>query len=443
MKKISIIGFGRFGKILYRLLQDDFHITIFTRSEIPQEETTDFTSNTTIAHTLEEVYANETIFYAVPIVLFEEIIKNHQPYIQPRHVLIDVLSVKVHPKHVFTTYTSNQQVLLTHPMFGPDSSKDGFEDLPIIMDKFKTSEETYSFWKDFFASKKLRVIEMSAEEHDKLAAKSQGLTHFIGRLLERVNFEPSPIDSLGSKKLYEVKEQTCNDTWELFIGLQTYNPYTKHMRLTIGDAYTYLYNRLLPKQLNPDHITFGIQGGMGSFNEEALMSYVTKHTIKNYKTAYLYTSEKVLKHLYEGDIDFGLFAIANATGGLVEESIQAMAKYQFAIKEDFTILIRHFLMKRKDVQTQDITTIMAHPQVFKQCEQTLQERYPYLTLQSGEGDLVDTAAAAAELAKGNLSPTTAILGPKTLAEHFDFDIIAEELQDKKDNLTRFLVVARQ
>ncbi len=86
---------------------------------------------------------------------------------------------------------------------------------------------------------------------------------------------------------------------------------------------------------------------------------------------------------------------------------------------------------------------MAHPQVFKQCEQTLRATYSHLTLMSGEGDLVDTAKAAEELAKGNLPSTTAILGPKTLADHYHFDIIAKDLQDKKDNLTRFLVVARQ
>ena len=65
-------------------------------------------------------------------------------------------------------------------MFGPDSSKNGFKNLPIVIDKFLTRNETYTFWKNYFKEKKLRVIELTAEEHDKLAANSQGLTHFIG-----------------------------------------------------------------------------------------------------------------------------------------------------------------------------------------------------------------------------------------------------------------------
>lgn len=443
MEKITIIGFGRFGKILYRLLKDDFAVTIFNRSDIPEEDRTNFTPQTTIVKTLDGAYRNKTIFYAIPIPVFDEVIQEHKSHITDTHILVDVLSVKLHPQQIFTKYLEGHtQALLTHPMFGPDSSKNGFEGLPIILDKFKASDETYAFWKNFFESKKLRVLEMSADQHDQLAANSQGLTHFIGRLLEKIDFKPTPIDSLGSKKLQEVKEQTCNDTWELFIGLQTYNPYTKTMRIRIGEAYDYLYNKMLPKQVHSDYITYGIQGGMGSFNEEALQSYLDRKGILHYKTEYLYTSEKVLKNLHEGTIDCGLFAISNSTGGLVEESMQAMAKYRFSIVEDFTILIRHFLMKRKDVSQEAITTIMAHPQVFRQCAQTVAKHFPHLRLVSGEGDLVDTARAAHELAHGNISKETAILGPQTLAKHFDFDIIASELQDKKDNLTRFLLVTR-
>ncbi|MDE2026650.1 MAG: prephenate dehydrogenase/arogenate dehydrogenase family protein, partial [Patescibacteria group bacterium] len=328
MKTVTIIGFGRFGQTLYRLIKDDFKITIYNRSDIPWEVQQNFTQQTKIVKTLKQAYESNTIFFTVPINSIETLLQEHKMFIASSHVLIDVLSVKIHPKHMFEKYTPDSQILLTHPMFGPDSSKNGFEGLPIILDKFKTKEETYTFWKDYFIGKKLRVLEMSADEHDRLAAKSQGMTHFIGRLLEKAEFQSTPIDSLGTKKLLEVKDQTCNDTWELFTDLQVYNPYTKEMRITVGKAYDTLYNNLLPKQIHENYITYGIQGGVGSFNEEALQTYISKHKIAHHKTEYLYTSEKVLKNLHEGIIDFGIFAISNSTGGLVEESIQAMAKYR-------------------------------------------------------------------------------------------------------------------
>lgn len=443
MKKISIIGFGRFGKTLYRLLKEDFIIQIFDRGNI-ETANLELTKNTIVTQSLEEIYNSDFTFFAVPISEFEKTIKVHKKFFNPNSVLIDVLSVKTHAKKIFSKYVKNEniQILLTHPMFGPDSSKSGFTGLPIILDSFRTNRDTYSFWEDYFMKKKLNVVEMSAEEHDKLAADSQGLTHFVGRLLEGTHFSKTPIDSMGTKKLHEVMEQTIHDTWQLFSDLQTYNPYTKKMRLKLGKAYGDLYNKLLPTRVNSKYIIYGIQGGIGSFNEEAIKNYTEKNNIKKYKIKYLYTSDKVLRNLHEGNIDYGLFAITNSTGGIVEESIQALAKYPSVIVSDFQILVRHFLMKRKDVDSSKVNTIIAHPQVFAQCENKLKTKFTNYKLVSGERDLVDTAKAAEYLNNGKLPKSYAVLGPMGLAKKYNFDIIAENLQDREDNFTRFLLVKR-
>jgi prephenate dehydrogenase len=426
MKKVAIVGFGRFGKTLKSLLENDFESIIINKENA------------------KDIINTDVIFYCVPISAFESVIKSHKKYFKDNHLLVDVLSVKMHPKKIFEKYLKGlkTQAILTHPMFGPDSSKDGFDGLPMIMDKFKASKENYNFWKNFFVNKGLRIIEMSAQEHDQLAANSQGVTHFIGRLLEKFNFKSTEIDSLGSKKLQEVMGQTCNDTWQLFNDLQNFNPYTKTMRIKLGRTYDLLYNQLLPKKINRKKIIFGIQGGKGSFNEEAIIFYINKNKIKKYQIKYLYTSEKVLKNLHEGNIDYGLFAIQNAVGGVVEESTHAMAKYKFKIVEEFQILIRHFLMKRKDVKIEDIKTIMAHPQNFRQCKDNLAKKYPNLRQVSGQGDLVDTAKSAEALANNKLEKNIFILGPKNLAKIYDLEIINEDLQDSKNNLTTFFLVSR-
>ena len=426
MKKVAIVGFGRFGKTLKRLLDQDFELTIVNRKNA------------------EEIVNSEVVFYCVPISTFESVIKSHKKYFRENQLLIDVLSVKMHPKKVFEKHLRGlkTQALLTHPMFGPDSSKNGFDGLPMIMDKFKTSEDNFIFWKNFFSKKGLKVIEMTAKKHDQLAANSQGLTHFIGRLLEKFDFKPTEIDSLGTKKLLEVMGQTCNDTWQLFNDLQNFNPYTKAMRIKLGRTYDLLYNQLLPKRINRKKIIFGIQGGKGSFNEEAIIFYVKNNAIKKFQVKYLFTSEKVLKNLNEGNIDFGLFAIQNAVGGVVEESTHAMAKYKFKIVEEFQVLIRHFLMKRKDISVSEIKTIMAHSQNFRQCKDNLSKKYPGLKQVSGQGDLLDTARCAEALAKNEIDKNTAILGPKILANIYGLEIIDEDLQDNTNNLTTFFLVSR-
>ncbi len=443
MKKISIVGFGRFGRTLYRLIKDDFTIVLYNKNSIALGDI-ELSKNTNVTQDVQKVYESDVIFYAVPISTFETVIMSHKKYIKPHHVLIDVLSVKMHPARIFTFYLANteSQILLTHPMFGPDSAQNSFEGLPIILTQFRIDEKEYLYWKTYFENKKLRVIEMSAEEHDRIAANTQGVTHFIGRLLEEYDFKKTQIDSLGTKKLLEIKEQTCNDTWQLFSDLQQYNPYTKKMRLRLGQAYDTVYNKLLPKQVDPAQITFGIQGGKGSFNEEAIFHFLKTAHVPAYTVKYLYTSKQVLEALHIGEIDVGQFAIHNSVGGIVEESIEAMAAYKFNIIGQFAIKISHALMIRADTDFSEITTIMSHSQVFAQCKQTLLKKYPQLEQASGNGDLIDHAMVAKHLSENRLPKNVATMGSKILAEIYNLKIIEDNLQDAQENYTSFLQVSR-
>lgn len=438
-KHISIVGFGRFGQTLYRLLKSDFAITIYDTASIQNVP-----PGATIAKTLQQVYQNDTIFFAVPISAFQQVIADHALYFESRHTLLDVLSVKVHPAAVFKKHlkTNAPQVLLTHPMFGPDSSKNGFAELPIIIDKFTATQTVYDFWTHYFASKNLRVVDMSAEQHDKMAANSQGLAHFVGRLLDEFNMQETPIDSVGATNLLELKRQTCNDTWQLFTDLQHYNPYTQTMRLQLGKAYDKVYNNLLPAQVHPQHITIGIQGGKGSFNEEAVTYWLERSGITNYVLKYLYTTENVLKALHKGEIDHGQFAIHNSVGGIVTESITAMAAHKFTIIEEFGIKISHALMIHPNAKLGDIKNIMSHPQVFAQCKHTLAQKYPQLAQTPGTGELIDHANVAKHLAAGTLPPSTAVMGSKILAELYGLTLVEDNLQDAYDNYTSFLMVKR-
>lgn len=188
---------------------------------------------------------------------------------------------------------------------------------------------------------------------------------------------------------------------------------------------------------------YGIQGGKGSFNEQAVLDYLKRHSITDFEIKYLYTTENVLREVANGFVDYGQFAIHNSQGGIVEESLDAMSIYTFKVVEQFSIEIKHFLMKRKDVDLSEIKTVMAHPQVFLQCTHNMAKKYPNLRQVSGEGDLVDTAKAAQAVFSGDLEKTTAILGPKILSEIYNLDIIEGDLQDLDNNLTSFVLVERR
>ena len=61
---------------------------------------------------------------------------------------------------------------------------------------------------------------------------------------------------------------------------------------------------------------------------------------------------------------------------------------------------------------------------------------------TGIGDYMDTAKAAYGVAVGNIMKDTAILGPRILAIMYNLDVVDENLQDSKNNLTTFFMVKR-
>ncbi len=441
---VAVIGFGRFGQLWSSILKDDFNIKVFDSANASE--------STAREHGVDFVPLNEalecgTIFYCVPISEFEKTITVHSEILAKldgQRTLIDVLSVKLHPKAVFEKYLpEGVQAILMHPMFGPDSVRsNGLAGQPIVMDRFRVSDKDFDFWKDYFAEKQMRVIEMDADEHDKLAAQSQGVTHFIGRILGEFGLEPTPIDTLGAKKLQEIQTQVCHDTWQLFVDLQTYNPHTRDMRLKISDAQTKIFNQLLPNRIYKDRLVVGIQGGRGSFNEEAARYYLSRTPDVPFELHYLHTTENVLRALHEGTVDRGQFAIHNSLGGIVTETVLATARYRFDIIEEFGIKIAHALMISQDADFNEVDTIMTHPQVLKQCHTNLEMKYSKLKQTSGEGDLVDHAKVAELLGKGELPKNIATMGSRTLASINNLKVIEDNLQDLDSNFTSFLWVQR-
>ena len=98
-----------------------------------------------------------------------------------------------------------------------------------MMDKTRVNNKIFNYWKTFFKNQNINIIEMSPDEHDKIAARTQGITHLLGRTLKNFGIQKTSIDTKGYRDLIDLVEQTCNDTWALYSDLQLYNPYTNSM----------------------------------------------------------------------------------------------------------------------------------------------------------------------------------------------------------------------
>ena len=221
---VGVYGLGRFGLFWAELLSERVLVSGYNRSKKNIDSKIGIVSK-------KEIVDCEVIFLCVAISALKDVVKDLAPHIKPGTLIVDTCSVKVFPVEVMKKHLPDSvEILGSHPMFGPDSGRNDVRGLPLIFTPERINKERYDFWVHFFEEYGLKIIEMTPHEHDHEAAFTQGITHFIGRVLNDLHLEKSSIATMGYRKILDVVEQTCNDPYQLFIDLQQYNPYTSAMR---------------------------------------------------------------------------------------------------------------------------------------------------------------------------------------------------------------------
>ncbi|XVF88284.1 hypothetical protein PTKIN_Ptkin19aG0037600 [Pterospermum kingtungense] len=228
--KIAIVGFGNFGQFLAKTLARQGHSVIaYSRTDyrdIAQKLGVSFFSD---ANDLCEGHP-EAILLCTSILSTEKVLKSLPLQRLKRSTLfVDVLSVKEFPRNLFLQHLpSDFDILCTHPMFGPESGKNGWNGLPFVFDKVRVGIDERRVARcnrflDAFAREGCRMVEMTCAEHDWYAAGSQFITHTMGRVLEKLKLESTPINTKGSETLLKLVENTAGDSFELYYGLFMYN----------------------------------------------------------------------------------------------------------------------------------------------------------------------------------------------------------------------------
>lgn len=243
-KTVSVYGYGRFGKLWADILAEEYKVKVFSRRGLKKEEV----SPGIIIASEEELFDCDAMFLCVAISSMEETLIKTKKYHNKKTTFFDTCSVKTYPvQWMLTHLPAESPIIATHPMFGPDSYCRNGEKMPLVMCKVRSEENVFKEWKNFFVSRNMRVEVMTADEHDRKVAYSQGITHYIGRVLADLKLEPNSISTVGYKKLLEIIQQTCNDNWQLFLDLQKYNPYTRQMRKDLHISLKKIY-AVLEKQ---------------------------------------------------------------------------------------------------------------------------------------------------------------------------------------------------
>lgn len=179
-------------------------------------------------------------------------------------------------------------------------------------------------------------------------------------------------------------------------------------------------------------------GARGSFSEEAGEYYIQQNSLENAEIEPLISAEKVLTALDDESIAIGILPIENSNGGVVLETIYAMAAHVFHIEKVFEIDIHHNLLAKPGTKPADVQKITSHDQALRQCRQYIKRMWPEADI----AEYSDTAQAAHDLAEGVLEEHTAVIAPLRSAKMYGLEVLEESIQDLKFNYTSFLAVTK-
>ena len=126
-EKLGLIGFGAFGRLTARHLSPWFDILAHDPAATDAEGVATLTDLATAA-------ACPTVVLAVPVEALEATLIAIRPHLAPGALVIDVGSVKVKPAQAMAELLPpGVRIVGTHPLFGPQSGKDGIAGLRIAI----------------------------------------------------------------------------------------------------------------------------------------------------------------------------------------------------------------------------------------------------------------------------------------------------------------------
>jgi len=198
-QKITIIGWTDwFGKwladFILRNFRENIELTITWRNQEKWEKVASELKCNFTTETKKVIGDSDITIFAVPIAYTTKIIEMFAPYLKLGSVVCDVTSIKKEPSEALKKYAPKWVLVIpTHPMFGPFVSSIAGQIFVLTPEEDVKKDKRYKFLKDFLIKSWAKVVEETAEEHDKMMAVVQGLTHLnmfvLADTMKKLNFD--------------------------------------------------------------------------------------------------------------------------------------------------------------------------------------------------------------------------------------------------------------
>ncbi|KAG4129783.1 hypothetical protein ERO13_D09G102200v2 [Gossypium hirsutum] len=134
--------------------------------------------------------------------------------------------------------------------------------------------------------------------------------------------------------------------------------------------------------------------------------------------------------------DRAVIPIENSLGGSIHGNYDLLLRHSLHIIGEIRFAVSHCLLANNGVDLHDLKTVLSHPQALAQCEKSL-------TKLGLEGEAVASTAVAAKKVAAEKLRDTGALASSSAALLYGLNILASNVQDDGNNVTRFLLLARE
>ena len=147
------------------------------------------------------------------------------------------------------------------------------------------------------------------------------------------------------------------------------------------------------------------------------------------------TFEDAFTALENGDADLAMIPIENTIAGRVADIHYLLPLSRLNIVGEYFMPIRFQLMVLPGVATDEIRTVHSHIHALGQCRKIIRAN-------GWKAVVAGDTAGAAKLVSERGDRSMAALAPRLAAGLYGLDIVAENVEDTDNNVTRFVILSR-
>ncbi|MBV8387507.1 MAG: prephenate dehydratase [Acidimicrobiia bacterium] len=177
-------------------------------------------------------------------------------------------------------------------------------------------------------------------------------------------------------------------------------------------------------------------GPAGTFTEEALLS---QPDLAEAELVPMPSFPDVLRATADGDVDYGFVALENSIEGTVRLVMDLLVfEHELLIQREVVLPIRQNLLAPPGLALSDVRRVVSFPDALAQCRDFFERELP-----GAEIVAANSTAEAVQLVASERPSGTAALGTALAAKLYGLEVIAADVEDSAENMTRFVLVARE